>query len=88
MPTVLRIGGFRFHFYSDERKEPPHIHVEYGASECKFLLYPISLARNKGIKATKLREIEPSSDFRNEHHLVKTCNYIQMKSYFMKIKNF
>jgi len=58
MPTVLRIGSFRFHFYSDERKEPPHIHVEYGASECKFWLDPISLARNKGIKAPKLREIE------------------------------
>ncbi|MCI0750676.1 MAG: DUF4160 domain-containing protein [Flammeovirgaceae bacterium] len=28
MPTVLRIGPFRFHFYSDERNEPPHIHVE------------------------------------------------------------
>ncbi|WP_414707529.1 DUF4160 domain-containing protein [Rhodoferax sp. UBA5149] len=28
MPTVLRISGFRFHFYSDERMEPPHIHVE------------------------------------------------------------
>ena len=27
MPTVLRIGRFRFHFYSDERGEPPHIHV-------------------------------------------------------------
>lgn len=23
MPTVLRIGAFRFHFYSDERLEPP-----------------------------------------------------------------
>ena len=27
MPTVLRIGPFRFHFYSDEGNEPPHIHV-------------------------------------------------------------
>ncbi len=26
MPTVLRIGSFRFHFYSDERQEPGHIH--------------------------------------------------------------
>jgi hypothetical protein len=58
MPTVLRIGSYRFHFYSDEGKEPPHIHIEYGASECKFWLDPISLARNKGIKTPKLREIE------------------------------
>jgi len=58
MPTVLIIGSYRFHFYSDEGKEPPHIHIEYGASECKFWLSPISLARNKGIKPPKLREIE------------------------------
>jgi len=50
MPTILRIGSYRFHFYSDEGKEPPHIHIEYGASECKFWLSPISLAGNKGIK--------------------------------------
>ncbi|MFM7717768.1 MAG: DUF4160 domain-containing protein, partial [Microcystis sp.] len=27
MPTVIRIGHFRFHFYSDEGSDPPHIHV-------------------------------------------------------------
>lgn len=58
MPTILRIGSYRFHFYSDEGKEPPHIHIEYGASECKFWLSPISLARNKGIKPARLRDIE------------------------------
>ena len=58
MPTILRIGSYRFHFYSDEGKEPPHIHIEYGASECKFWLSPISLARNKGIKPVRLRDIE------------------------------
>lgn len=35
MPTVLRIGGYRFHFYSHEPGEPPHIHIEYGDGECK-----------------------------------------------------
>ena len=29
MPTVLRIDGFRFFFFSDEH-EPAHIHVEKG----------------------------------------------------------
>lgn len=28
MPTVLRIGPFRFFFYSNENNELPHIHVE------------------------------------------------------------
>jgi hypothetical protein len=27
MPTVFTKEGFRFHFYSNERNEPPHIHV-------------------------------------------------------------
>jgi len=30
MPTVWREGPFRFFFYSEERNEPPHIHVEIG----------------------------------------------------------
>jgi hypothetical protein len=58
MPTVLRIGAFRFHFYSDERNEPPHIHIATPNGECKFWLEPIRLARNKGITAHTIREIE------------------------------
>ena len=58
MPTVLRIGSYRFHFYSDERQEPPHIHVATPDGECKFWLEPIKLARNKGVAPHLLREIE------------------------------
>ncbi|MBK1719592.1 DUF4160 domain-containing protein [Thiocystis violacea] len=58
MPTVLRIRGFRFHFYSDEGNEPPHIHVRGAEGECKFWLDPISLARHRGMAASQLREIE------------------------------
>jgi hypothetical protein len=58
MPTVLRIGKFRFHFYSDEGNEPPHIHVRGPEGECKFWLEPVRLAKNAGIAAHELREIE------------------------------
>jgi hypothetical protein len=58
MPTVLRIGNFRFHFYSDEFNEPPHIHVAISDGECKFWLDPIRLSKNNGIKPHILREIE------------------------------
>ncbi len=58
MPTVLRVGPFRFHFYSDESKEPAHIHVRSPNGECKFWLEPISLARNRGIVVHDLRDIE------------------------------
>lgn len=30
MLTVLRLLNWRFHFYSDEGMEPPHIHVDTG----------------------------------------------------------
>lgn len=58
MPTILRIGNYRFHFYSDERHEPPHIHIATPDGECKFWLDPIRLARNKGVAPHVLREIE------------------------------
>lgn len=58
MLTVLRIGPYRFHFYSDERNEPPHIHVATTDGECKFWLEPVQLARNKGLPPHMLREIE------------------------------
>ena len=58
MPTVLRIAGFRFHFYSNEGEEPPHIHVDTGDGECKFWLEPVALAVNHGVAAVTVRKIE------------------------------
>ncbi|MEJ7136957.1 DUF4160 domain-containing protein [Amphibiibacter pelophylacis] len=58
MPTVLRLSGWRFHFYSDEGGEPPHIHVDTGDGDCKFWLSPVRLARSQGVKAQDLRRIE------------------------------
>ncbi len=59
MPTVLRIGAYRFHFYSDEGREPAHIHVRSTEGECKFWLEPsILLAYNRGVPRHELRGIE------------------------------
>ncbi len=59
MPTVLRIGPYRFHFYSDEKNEPAHIHVRSAGCECKFWLEPeVKLSRNAGFHAHELRSIE------------------------------
>lgn len=58
MPTVLRVGRFRFHFYSDERNEPVHIHVATADGECKFWLEPIALAGNRGLRPELLCRIE------------------------------
>ena len=58
MPTVLRIGPYRFHFYSRENNEPPHIHVARDDYEAKFWLQPISLAANHGFAEAELNRIE------------------------------
>ena len=58
MPTVLRIGSFRFHFYSDEGVEPAHIHVDTGNGECKFWLDPVLLARSTNVAPVEVRKIE------------------------------
>jgi hypothetical protein len=58
MPTVLRIEPFRFHFYSDERGEAPHIHVASGEGECKFWLSPVRLATNRGLRPEVVRQLE------------------------------
>jgi hypothetical protein len=58
MPTVLRIGRYRFFFYSNEGNEPSHIHVEAGDDQAKFWLQPVQLAANHGFRARVLNEIE------------------------------
>jgi hypothetical protein len=58
MPTVLRIHAYRFHFYSDEKNEPPHIHVASADGECKFWLEPVRLAGNRGLSPVIIRKIE------------------------------
>ena len=73
MPTVLKIRGFRFHFYSDEGREPPHIHVAYSDGECKYWLEPVKLAKNRGIKPNTLRTIEKLV-FENKNYLLGKYN--------------
>jgi len=38
MPTILYIYGWRLFFYSNEKNEPIHIHVQKGDFEGKFWL--------------------------------------------------
>ena len=58
MPTVARVGPYRFFFYSNERGEPHHIHVERDRSLAKFWLRPVALASSTGFSARELRAIE------------------------------
>ena len=58
MPTILRVGSYRFYFFSNEGKEPSHIHVKAGRHLAKFWLSPIEIASNYGFKAHELNKIE------------------------------
>jgi hypothetical protein len=58
MPTVLRVGPYRIHFYSHETTEPPHVHVDRDNLSAKFWLEPPELARNFGFGAVELRRIQ------------------------------
>lgn len=58
MPTVLRVGRYRFFFFSNERQEPPHIHVKAGADEAKFWLDPVQLVANYGFNGRELNQIQ------------------------------
>ena len=58
MPTVLRVGSYRFFFYSADAEEPPHIHVERDDNVAKFWIDPVRLVKSGGFRRSELREIE------------------------------
>jgi Domain of unknown function (DUF4160) len=57
MPTVLRIGAFRFFFYANEGQEPAHIHVQADNRLAKFWLQPVNLANSVGFNAKELNQL-------------------------------
>ncbi len=57
MPTVLRVKGYRFFFFSNEGNEPIHIHVEKAGNYAKFWLYPIKIAIDLGFHRKEHKEI-------------------------------
>ena len=58
MPTVLRVGPYRFFFYAGDRDEPSHVHVERDDNVAKFWLDPIRLQRAVGFRAPELRQLQ------------------------------
>ena len=57
MPTVLRRGPYRFFFYSSDRAEPPHVHVERDENLAKFWLDPVRLQESGGFRGTELNRV-------------------------------
>ena len=55
MPTVLIKDGFRFHFYSNERNEPPHMHITGKGGEMKVWLPSLEVEFSFGLSPTDQR---------------------------------
>jgi hypothetical protein len=73
MPTVLRVGPFRFFFYAGDGGEPPHVHVERDECEAKFWLDPVRLAHSRGFGRNEINRV---GELVVEHreHLLESWN--------------
>ncbi|RRR69741.1 MAG: DUF4160 domain-containing protein [Candidatus Viridilinea halotolerans] len=65
MPTILRIGPYRFFFYSADCSEPAHVHIERDSQIAKFWLTPVRLAESGGFSR---RELTRMHRLVEEHH--------------------
>lgn len=57
MPTVLRVGPYRFFFYASDREEPAHVHIEREDKVAKFWLDPIRLQESGGFSRQEISRI-------------------------------
>lgn len=57
MPTILRVGPYRFFFYAGDKDEPPHIHVERDDKIAKFWLDPVRLQSSRGFGRAEIAKI-------------------------------
>ena len=58
MPTVVLDGPYRLHFWSADRREPPHVHVERDRKTAKFWLQPVRLDKQRHFGAAELRGVK------------------------------
>ena len=56
-PTVLRVGSYWLFFYSGDRDEPPHVHIERDNNTAKIWLDPVRLEHNRGFRPVEMRDI-------------------------------
>lgn len=75
MPTLLRLFGLRFFFWSRERK-PIHVHVESSDGIAKFEIETgVKLIENNGLQAKDLRMTESILKENREEFVTKWINH-------------
>ncbi|MEZ4416159.1 MAG: DUF4160 domain-containing protein [Gemmatimonadota bacterium] len=57
MPTILRLGPYRFYFYSAEDGERPHVHIDRDLSSAKLWLDPVEVGASEGFPRHELRRL-------------------------------
>lgn len=57
MPTLLIEAGFRFHFFSADWNEPPHVHVDAKGKRAKIWLRDLRVAKRGGFSEPDMRRI-------------------------------
>ena len=73
MPTVLRIGPYRFYFYAGDREEPEHVHIERDDQVAKFWLDPVRLQRSSGFGNSEINRIQNLVE-ENREDLIRSWN--------------
>ena len=73
MPTVFKIGPYRFFFYSGDRDEPVHVHVEKEDKVAKFWLDPVRLQRSGGFRAREINDIQKKIQD-NQEQIIEAWN--------------
>jgi hypothetical protein len=58
MPTIFKIGPYRFFFWSNDRSEAPHVHIEREDMVAKFWIDPIRLQESGGFNRNELLKIQ------------------------------
>jgi hypothetical protein len=64
MPTIFEWKGWKFLFFSLDRREPPHVHVRKDRKELKLWLDPVRVAYNRRVPD---HEVNAIIDVVNEH---------------------
>jgi hypothetical protein len=73
MPTVPIKGPYRFFFYSGDRDEPPHIHVERENMKAKLWLNPVRLHSSGGFGRSEINRIQRLVED-NREYLLRSWN--------------
>jgi len=57
VPTIRRIGPYRFFFFGNDGRETLHVHLQRDRKLAKFWLRPVALASASGFAGHELRRL-------------------------------